>query len=238
MSSKKDKIAREERDWDRIDEAVADSGLFLGKNMKPILTGIGIVVVIACLYLGYKYFVVAPKNIEALNAMSTGENYFKMGQDSLAFYGDSNGYIGFEAIIKEYGSTEAGNAAKFYAAVSAYNLGAYDKAKAYAEDFSANDLVLQYEAKAIVGDCLANEGKLKEAIPYFIKAAEGLDDVYYSPIMYKKAGLVYKELKDYDKVIEIFTLIKDKYTTTNVATNSPIIKEANKYIEEAQLLKK
>lgn len=237
MSSKKDKIAREERDWNKIDEAVTDSGLFLGRNMKAILTGLGIVLVVACLYLGYKYFIIAPKNVEALNAMAVGQNYFKTAQDSLALNGDGNGYVGFEKIIAEYGSTNAGNAAKFYAAVCAYNLGDYNKAMTYAQDFSSSDLVLQYEAKAIVGDCLVNEGKIKEAIPHFIKAAEGLDNIYYSPVMYKKAALAHKELKEYDKVIEIFTLIKNKYSTSSEYTDSPIVREASKYIEEAQLLK-
>ena len=52
-----------------------------------------------------------------------------------------------------------------------------------------------------------------------------------SPIMYKKAGLIYRELGQHDKVIEVFSIIKNNYM------NSPYAKEADKYIEEAKLQK-
>ena len=52
-----------------------------------------------------------------------------------------------------------------------------------------------------------------------------------SPMFYKKAGNAYLLQGDYDKAIEIFTLIKDKYF------NSLEGREADKYITQAQLLK-
>lgn len=235
--SKKERIAKEEKEWNSIDNAVVESNMFLWKYRTPLITGLVIVILIIGGFLAYKHFYVVPRNNSASKALAPGQNYFAQQNDSLALYGDNNGYIGFEKIITEYGSTDAGNVAKYLAAVSAYNLGDYNKAKTYAQDFKASDLVLQYEAQALIGDCLMNEGKTEDAITYFLRAAKGFDNPYYSPIMYKKAGLAYKQLKNYDKMAEMFQTIKDQFTTGNEQTSSPIVLEAQKYIDEAKMLK-
>ena len=46
------------------------------------------------------------------------------------------GFPGFSDIVKKYGGTDAGNAALYYAGVSSLNLGQFDAAISYLEDFS------------------------------------------------------------------------------------------------------
>lgn len=231
MSSKKNTNSHNENEWEKIDQAVVESGQFVNNNLNKILIAIAVLVVVVCGYLAYSHLVAAPKLKEAQEAMFRGEQYYRAGRDSIAIHGDANGYIGFEGIIKEYGSTNAGNIAKLYAAISYARLEQYEKALEYAKSFSANDEILQHLAQGTVGDCLVNTGKAEEAIPYFIKAAKGVDNMFQSPIMYKKAGLIYRDLGQYDKVIETFSIIKNNYM------QSPIAQEADKYIEEAELLK-
>lgn len=229
-SNKKQKGSQQPNEWEKIDEAVIHSGQFVDKNLNKILAGVGILVVVVCAYLAYSHFIAAPKSEKAQEAMFQGEKYFRIGQDSLAINGDGQGFIGFEGVIKEYGSTKVGNSAKLYAAISYARLGNYEKALEYAKSFSSNDEILQHLAQGTIGDCLVNMGKAEEAIPYFLKAAKGADNMVHSPIMYKKAGLVYRELGQYDRVIEVFTIVKNNYM------NSPYASEADKYIEEAKLL--
>lgn len=232
MSSKKKQAEiREEKDWQKIDSAVLESENFLEKYQKQLLIGIGIVVVVVCCYLAFQQFYLGPKNNEAQIAIFKGEQYFRAGQDSLAIYGDANGYIGFEAIISEYGSTDAGNLAKLYAGISYANLGKYDQALDYLKGFSVSDKIFSHLVNGTIGDCLDNTGKADEAIPYYIKAAKGVNNSSQSPILYKKAGLIYRDQGNYDKVIEVFTIIKNQYT------NSAIAMEADKFIDEANLLK-
>ena len=50
-------------------------------------------------------------------------------------------------------------------------------------------------------------------------------------MLYKKAGLIYRNQGNYDKVIEVFSIIKNQYM------NSPLAIEADKYIDEANILK-
>lgn len=232
MSSKKKQAEiREEKDWQKIDSAVRESENFLEKYQKQLLIGIGIVVLVVCCYLGFRHFYLGPKNNEAQIALFKGEQYFRAGQDSLAVYGDANGYVGFESIISEYGSTDAGNLAKLYAGISYANLGKYDQALDYLKGFSASDKILSQLVNGSIGDCLDNTGKSDEAISYYIKAAKGVDNPSQSPILYKKAGLIYRNQGNYDKVIETFSIIKNQYT------NSAVAMEADKYIDEANLLK-
>lgn len=232
MSSKKNtKDSHNQNEWEKIDQAVVGSGQFVDKNLNKILAGIGIVVVVVCGYLAYHHFVAAPKLQAAQEAMYKGEQYYRQGMDSIAIFGDANGYIGFEGVIDQYGSTDAANVAKLYAAISYARMKQYDKALEYAKAFSANDEVLQHLAQGTIGDCLVNLGQAEEAIPYFIKAAKGADNMFQSPIMYKKAGLIYRDMGNHDKVIEIFTIVKNNYM------QSPLAQEADKYIEEAKLLK-
>ncbi|GAB6011382.1 tetratricopeptide repeat protein [Viscerimonas tarda] len=231
MSKKKEQTLKEEKDWERIDDAVFTSERFLEKYQKQILIGVGAIVVIVAAIWSYNQFYLEPKNKEAQAALFRGEQYFENRLDSIAIYGDGNGYIGFEAIINEYGSTKAGNLAEYYAGISYLRLGKYDQALAYLKSFNGGDQVLGYAAKGAIGDCLANTGKTEDAASYFLDAAKGADNILLSPIYYKKAGLAYRELKNYSKVVDIFTTLKNNYL------NSVEAADADKYIEEANLLK-
>jgi tetratricopeptide (TPR) repeat protein len=233
MSSKKKQAElREEKDWKRIDEAVVGSGRFVEKYQKQLLTGITVIVVVVCGFLAYNHFIVGPKAKEAQAAMFRGEQYFRAGEDSLAVYGDGNGYAGFESIINDYGSTKPGKLAKLYAGICHANMGEYEKGLEYLKGYSGNDKILFHLANGTIGDCLDNLGKPEEAAPYYIKAAKGVDNESQSPVLYKKAALIYRDLGQYDKMIEIFTTIKNQYMR-----NTQAFKEADKYIGEATVMK-
>jgi tetratricopeptide (TPR) repeat protein len=231
MSQRKERELQEEKDWNKIDEAVITSESFFIKNGKAILIGIGAVAVIVGLYFAYQQLYLLPKTKDAQVALFKGEQYFQAGQDSLALYGDGNGYVGFEAVINEYGSTKTGDLAKAYAGLTYARLGDYEKALSYLKDFSGGDAMITPAVKGAIGDCLVNTGKAEEAVSYFEKTAKDANDVLISPIFYKKAAIVYRDLKKYDKVIEMFTTIKNNYIA------SPEAADADKYIQEANLLK-
>lgn len=231
-SKKKEKEIKEEQSWERIDNAVFESGHFLEKYSKQLLIGVGVVVLIVGAYMAINHFYLKPRNESAQNAIFRGQHYFNNGQDSLALYGDGNEYTGFISIIDEYGSTKTGNLAKGYAGISLANLGKYEDALGYLKSYDGSDAVFSHLVNGAIGDCLDNQGKPDEALSYFEKAAKGVDSPLYSPILYKKAALIYRNQGKYDKVVEIFTLVKNKYANTPIATT-----EADKYIEEANILK-
>jgi len=230
-SKKKQEIEKEEKEWENIDKTVFSLGRFVEKYQKEILIGVGAVVVIVCAIWAYQTLYSKPRNVEAQVAMFKGEQYFQQQQDSLALYGNGNDYMGFESVIEEYGSTQAADLARYYAGISSMRLGKYEEAISYLKAFKGGDELVTYTAKGAIGDCYANMGNTDEAVKYFIEAAKGADNTLLSPVYYKKAIIVYRDLKNYDKVIELGNTIKNKYL------NSPEANEVAKYIEEAQLLK-
>lgn len=230
ISKKKQEELKEEKDWERLDEAVMESGRFLGTYQKQILIGIGAVILIVCGYLAYDAFYKKPKAEEAQTAIFKGETYFREGKDSLALFGNGNDYLGLESVINEYGSTKTGDLAKGYAGVIYTRMGEYEKALPYLKDYSGSDALFTYLVKGSIGDCLVNTGKIEESISYFESAAKGMDNELYSPIYYKKAALAYKEMKNYKKVAEIYEYIKNNYGSSMEAS------EADKYILEANML--
>ncbi len=231
MASRKERELQEEKDWNKIDEAVIASESFIMKYRNQLMIGVGAIVVLVGAYIAYQRFYVEPKNEEAQTALFRGEQYFQSGMDSLALFGDGNAYLGFEQIINEYGSTKSGDVAKAYAGLTYARMGKFEEALKYLKDFKGGDQMVTPAVQGAIGDCLVNTGKNDEAVSYFEKAAKSADDALLSPIFYKKAAIVYRELKKYDKVIELFTTIKNNYQA------SPEASEADKYIQEATLLK-
>lgn len=231
LSKKKQEAIKEEKDWNQIDQAVVKSEKFLEKYQKQLLYAVGAVVVVVCGYFAYQQFYLEPKNKEAQVAMFKGEQYFGAGRDSLALVGDGNGYLGFEEIANMYGSTKAGKLAKAYAGLCNARLGNNEKAIEYLKGYSGGDALFTFQAKVALGDCYANVGDLDNALKQYTNAAKNVDNDVYAPMYYKKAGMIYREQKNYDKVVETFTFIKNNFM------NSMEASEADKYIAEANMLK-
>jgi len=244
MATRKQREQSSERDWNKIDEAVIKSESFIMHYRNHIMIGIGIIILLAGIFWAYKSFYIEPKTKEAQAALFKGEQYYQMGQDSLALHGDGNAYIGFIGIIDEYSSTKTGDLAKAYAGLSYARMGQYEEALKYLKSFSGGDDMITPAVKGAIGDCMVNTGNPKEAASYFEKAAKEANDQLLSPVFYKKAAMVYRDQKDYDKVIELFTKIKNEYNQSGGSYNmpnpymgSPEAGEADKYIEEATILK-
>lgn len=234
MAKTKKELAEETvgKEWESLNTAVLKSENFLEKNLKPISIGLGVIVAIILIYFAVKQFYLEPRNDKAQAELFVGEEYFRAQQDSVALYGDGKGFDGMVSFVSEYGSTKAGNVAKAYAGISFARLGKYDEALKFLKDFSAKDEQIAYAVEGAIGDCYAGQNKLDDAASQFEKAAKGANDQLLSPIYYKKAGVVYRQLKNWDKVIETFTKIKNDYMS------SPEAAEADKYIGEAELMKK
>ena len=234
MAKTKKELAEEKvgKEWESINVAVLKSENFLERNLKPISIGLGVIVAIVLIYFAVKQFYLNPRNEKAQAELFVGEEYFRAQEDSITLYGDGKGFDGMLSFVSEYGSTKAGNVAKAYAGISLARLGKYDEALKFLKDFSGNDLLVTYAVEGAIGDCYAGQNKLDDAVSQFEKAAKGANDPLLSPIYYKKAGVIYRQQKNWDKVIETFTKIKNDYM------NSPEAAEADKYIGEAELLKK
>ena len=162
--------------------------------------------------------------------MFKGEQYFAKDSFQLALNGNGADYAGFEAIIDQYGSTKAGNLAKAYAGICYFNLGEYEKALDLLKSFSASDQMISPAIVGRIGDCYVNMGNTQEGISYFEKAAQAADNNVLSPIYLKKAGVAYESLQQYDKAVNAYKTIKEKYYGSMEAS------DIDKYIARASAL--
>ena len=77
----------------------------------------------------------------------------------------------FLDIADEYSSTKAGNLANYYAGVCYLQLGQFENAIEYLDEFNSNDEVLSVVAKGAIGDAFLELNQPEEALEYYTAAA-------------------------------------------------------------------
>ena len=117
----------------------------------------------------------------------------------------------FLNIIEDYGITDAGNLANYYAGVCYLKQGKYEVARLYLEDFSSNDLLVQARAYSLIGDTYMEEKKYEDAASYYNKAANYKPNKYFSPAYLMKEALAYEKLNQNDKAKEAYEKIITQY---------------------------
>ena len=210
-----------------VGEIVSKSEQFIENNSKKIIYGIVALAIIIGAVLGIKHGYMEPQEKKAAAAMFKGELYFDRDSFALALNGNGADYEGFEAIIDQYGNTDAGNLANAYAGICYYNMGEPEKALDLLKSFKGKDNMVSPAITGKIGDCYVEMGNTQEGISYFEKAAKEADNDVVSPIYLKKAGLAYESLQQYDKAVQAYTTIKDKYYTSMEAS------DIDKYITRA-----
>ena len=106
--------------------------------------------------------------------------------------------------------------ASFLYGISYFKLGEYENASKYLNKFDGKDEMVAPAIIGLIGDCYVELGDTQKAITYFLKAAN-TDNALISPFYLKKAGTAYEKLGKYDKAIEAYTTIKDKYFDSAIA---------------------
>ena len=195
-----------------MEEIASKSERFVEKNVSKILTVVLIIIVLVAGIFAYFQFVKKPKAQKALSESYVAEDLFINGEDSAALYGQ-NGHKGLLAIAKEYSSTETGNLSHAYAGICFYDMGKYQEALEELKKFSADESVVAPSIERLIGDCYVQLKKPEEAVKAFEKAAKDADNDAISPLCLVKAGHVYETLKQYDKALNCYKQIKDKYYT-------------------------
>ncbi|SRR5579871_121666 len=184
---------------------------YWGKYSKQLTYAISILVLIIAGILGYKYLIQEPNEQKATDAMFQAEQYYRMDSVRLALNGD-NINLGFAKIVSKYGSTKAGNLAKFYAGSCYLKLGDFNNAVKNLKDFSTPVYQVQARAYGLLGDAYSELNKKDDAIEQYKKAA-GLsdkDDVFTPEYLFR-AGYLYESMGKTKEAIEMYQALKDKF---------------------------
>jgi len=228
MASKQDKkIDKTEERIVAVEEAFSKTEQFIEKYQQIILIVVGVIIVIVLGFFGFKRFYLAPKEKDAQSQMFMAEKYFE--QDSLkkALNGDGQ-FLGFLAIIDEFGMTKSANLAHYYAGICYLKLGQFDQALEQLDKFSAKDQLVGPMAKGAMGDANMELKQVQKAADLYMDAAEMKKNEFTSPLFLMKSAMAYEELGNIEKALSIYKRIKEDFPRSTEG------REIDKYISYAE----
>ncbi len=204
-----------------VEKTLSSAEQFLEKNKNYLLYGLGALVVIVGLYLGYKKLYQEPRHEEALSQLFTAEQYFARDSFALALNGDGNAF-GFLQIQDEYGSA-TGKSLPLYIGICQLHLGNYQEAISALKDYKGEDEVTPARALCCIGDAYVELNDLQSALSYYLKAANHRNNAFAAQYLMKAAS-VSEEMGNKDEALKYYQRIKDNYPQTNEG------REIDKYI--------
>ncbi|PLX22886.1 MAG: hypothetical protein C0599_05380 [Salinivirgaceae bacterium] len=210
MSKKKVNKQAQDSTFENVEQALSRTEYFIKKNQKRITTIAVIVAIIVLGYWGYKHYIVAPKVIEAQEFIFPAQQYFEKDSFNLALNGDGNNF-GFLDIIDNYGSTPSGNLAEYYAGICYLNLGNFEEAANYLNNYNGEDLYTTVAAKGALGDAYVEMGEKIKGAEYYEKAAGVFSNKFTTPLFLMKAAQVYYTEGKYDKALKIYERIEKEF---------------------------
>ena len=205
---------------------VRDQGLdFFERNRKPIIGGVVALIFIVAGALLYQTFIAGPAERNAAEQMQQAQYQFEQDSFSLALTNPGQGYPGFLDIADQYGSTAAGNLANYYIAVSYMNLGQYEAALDYLEDFDASGDLLPALKMGVMGDLQSELGNFDAAADAYEDAVDEAGRNFVTGGYYlNKLGLLYRHQGDNEAALAAFRRLKSEYGQSAEAA------QADKYI--------
>lgn len=201
---------------------------FIEANQNTIFGIAAGVIGLILVVFAYKNLYKAPQNVEAMEMMSAAQTQFEQDSFSRALVNPAIGKSGFIDIVDSYGSTDAGNLAKYYAGISYLNLGNYEVAISYLEDFNAGGTVTPIMKAGALGDAYSELGEMDKALSFYKKAAN-TDKVDVLTAYYlMKYGMLSEIQGNTAEALSAYTEIKSEYPTT------PSGRDIDKYLMRVQ----
>jgi tetratricopeptide (TPR) repeat protein len=215
--------------FEAVENALSKTEHYIEENQKSLTIIIFAIIIIVGGYLGYKRFVMTPKENEAQTQMWMAEQYFAKDSFNLALNGDGN-YLGFLDIIEEYSITKSANLANYYTGISYLHLGQYENAIEYLKQFESNDKMIAPIAYGAIGDAYVELENTDEALVFYKKAVTSSENDFTAPIYLMKVGLVQEKNGEYKKALEAYRKIEKEYPNTSEG------RQIQKYIARVEML--
>ncbi len=197
---------------------------FVERNQKTIIGVAAAFLLLVGGYFGYKTFIQAPKQKEAINQMSQAQIQFERDSFSAALEAPGAGFPGFLDIIDQYGGTASGNTAKYYAGLCYFNLGRYDDAIEYLNSYSAKDELTKVMKLGVLGDSYSELNDLEKALSFYKKATNTGSNDFLVPYYLQKYAFLSDHLGDRPEALKAYQRIKKDFPRSSEGL------EADKYL--------
>lgn len=221
-----------------LDEGASRTEAWVEKNQKYIIGVVGVIAICVLGFLAFQQFIQKPKEKEAMNEMFQAQQYFELAltaqqKDSLynLSLNGGRGKYGFLDIIDNYGGTNAGNLAHYYAGMAYLNLKDYQNAIEQLDAYAGADEMTGPLAKGGIGDAFVQLGQQEEALKYYEQAVSMSDNEVTAPRFLLKAGIAALNVGKADVAIKHFTSLTEKYE------GKPEANKAKLYMGKAEAMK-
>jgi len=211
----------------QVEEALSKTEQFIEDNHKVLIKIVGGIITVIALVSIYKNFYIEPMEKEAQIESYMAELYFQKDSFNLALNGDGQ-YAGFLDVADEYGATNIGKLANYYAGLCYLNTGDYESAIEYLEKFSCDDIILTSLAKGCTGDAYMELGDRDEAMDAYKDAIDNSDNAFTAPRYMMKLAMIHELNEDFDDALELYQDIKKNYKKSREAS------DIEKYISRAE----
>lgn len=207
---------RHELREDRVVTMSARAIDFYEDNRNLVYGVIAAIVVIALLAIGLAWNS-ARKNDEALERMATAVQRYEAGEYQAALDGDIS-FMGLLDIADEYGGTDAGNLATFYAADALFRVGDMERSLEYFRDYDKEADYLG--ASAFAGEAAIHElrDEFSRAGDLYMRAANVFESEITSPDYLMKAARAYERGGEMDDAVNAYEQIKEDYPDSQAAS--------------------
>lgn len=194
-----------------LDREALNTERFIEKYSKPLAVVFGILVLGVLGFFGYKQFVVAPKNVEAVKGFLAAQKNLAEGKDKEALGGKSAANPGFLGTYNEYSGTAIGELSAYNAGLLKFKEGKFQEAYDLLDKFSSDNKTLVALKYGAMADAKSGLNKNDEALQLLDKAASASDDPYTTYYFTRKAGIVALGLKKNAEAKKYFATIDEKY---------------------------
>jgi tetratricopeptide (TPR) repeat protein len=207
---------------------------FFEENKNTIMGGALLVILVL---LGLYFFVLRSngKDQEASEKMFGAQFLFEQDSFRLALNGNSTPgqaeVVGFLTIIEEYSGTKSANLAHYYAGISLLNLGEFEKAIEYLENYSGKDALTQAFAYGAIGDAHSELNRMDQALVFYKKAAEYKPNLSSTPYFLRKTGRLLEHMGKKDEAKTYYERVQKEYGAfaERIAIQKDIIRVTGTY---------
>lgn len=193
------------------------------ENNKAAFIGGGVGLILAIgLIIGYVFYSSGQEQ-EAANLLGIAEQEMLQGNFQAALTGDEEEFtLGFEQIADNYGGTDAGNLAHYYAAVAEYEMGNYESALSYIQDYDVPEGILGVAPISMQANILVALERYDEAAEQYERAATWDENDSTTPYNLFKAAEAHTEAGNTEQALAHINTIIDEYP------NSPQLAQAQR----------
>jgi tetratricopeptide (TPR) repeat protein len=190
--------------------------LLLYEDHRQLLYGVGIGLLALLLAVpGYMYYQ-QQRAAQANRMLGQILPAYEQGNYDQALNG-SGQQAGLLTIADDYGGTDAGNLAAFYAASALYEQDQYDRALRYFQQFDKGNDYIGASAYAAEAAIYETRGAFERAAQKYEQAAEQYQNALTAPRYLLEAGQAYEDAGNYQAAEQAYQRIRDDYPDSDPA---------------------